>query len=119
MPLQKYIEDVQKQFKTGIGDTYKKKANVTDTLATKIILGTLGCVPAYDRYFIAGLKSKGLSYSGLRKSNFKKLIEFCNDNSDEFLEAQTIISEDKTYPFMKLVDMYFWRAGEEIEIQKS
>ena len=42
---------------------YKGQPNggksATDTLITKIILGTLGCVPAYDRYFIDGLKEEG------------------------------------------------------------
>src|SRR5690606_38208487 len=28
----------------------------TDTLISKIILGTLGCLPAYDRFFIDGVK---------------------------------------------------------------
>lgn len=30
--------------------------NATDTLATKILLGTLGCVPAYDRYYVQAVK---------------------------------------------------------------
>lgn len=29
----------------------KVKKNISKTLITKILMGTLGCVPAYDRYF--------------------------------------------------------------------
>lgn len=41
----------------------------SDTLITKIILGTFGCLPACDRYFINGFKSNGFRYSYLN-SNF-------------------------------------------------
>ena len=105
------IDEIKASYK-GIGDTSKKKANVTDTLVTKILLGTLGCVPAYDRFFIAGLKDEDLTYSGLRKSNFKKMVKFCNDNAQEFGQVQKTISNRCEYPMMKLVDMYFWRLGE-------
>src|SRR5690606_34013034 len=33
------------------GDNKQKSISPTDTLLSKIMLGTLGCVPAYDRYF--------------------------------------------------------------------
>ena len=33
------------------------KNQLSFTLITKILMGTLGCVPAYDRYFIAGIKN--------------------------------------------------------------
>ena len=28
------------------------KNNLSETLITKILMGTLGCVPEYDRYFV-------------------------------------------------------------------
>ena len=105
------ISNIKNSYK-GIGDTHKKKANVTDTLVTKILLGTLGCIPAYDRFFISGMKSQGLTYSSLRKLNFEKMIQFCNDNVQEFEQAQKAVSSRFEYPMMKLVDMYFWRLGE-------
>jgi hypothetical protein len=33
------------------------KASVTDTLATKILMGTLGCAPAYDQYAVKSIKN--------------------------------------------------------------
>ena len=36
------------------------KASVTDTLATKILMGALGGTPAYDRYVVRPIKKYGL-----------------------------------------------------------
>jgi len=52
--------------------THRGAANVSDTPATKILLGTLGRTPAYDRFFIAGLKTYGLKFSYLNKTNFSE-----------------------------------------------
>lgn len=94
-----------------------KKINVTDTLATKIILGTLGCLPAYDRYFIDGIRKKGLSYSGIKPNNFKPIIEFYKSNLSDFMMAEKYILEDSgiKYPPMKLLDMYFWELGYDLQ----
>lgn len=98
----------------------KKKVNVTDTLATKILLGSLGCIPAYDRYFIDGIRDKGLSYSGLKPANFSLVVDFYQQNHDSFSQANHVILEKSgvNYPPMKLVDMYFWEIGCELD-QKS
>jgi len=99
----------------------KKKINVTDTLATKIILGALGCVPAYDRYFIDGIRNKGLSYSGLKPNNFFSVINFYKENRNSFSYANNEILKrsNVNYPPMKLVDMYFWEIGYELDNKKS
>jgi hypothetical protein len=87
----------------------------TTTLVTKILLGTLACVPAYDQYFIRGLRLSGLSYSGLKRSNFVKLLSFVKkpENLAQFETAQRQIEKvgGVGYPIMKLVDMYFWELG--------
>jgi hypothetical protein len=86
--------------------------NVTDTLATKILLGTLGCIPAYDRYFILGLKACGLRYSYLNKKNFLEMMHFCLGHREEFRRARAHISKHgRDYPDMKVADMYFWSLG--------
>ena len=90
-----------------------KSVNVTDTLVTKILLGTLGCIPAYDRYFIDGMRKSGISYSKLSKTNLKAVATYYKQNEVEFLKAQKSIYEKSGayYPAMKLVDMYFWEIG--------
>lgn len=90
-----------------------KSVNVTDTLVTKILLGTLGCIPAYDRYFINGMRSSGLSFSKLRKSSYQSVVDFYKTHKKEFDNAQNVIYKKSNfhYPSMKLVDMYFWEIG--------
>jgi hypothetical protein len=95
----------------------KKNVNVTDTLATKIILGALGCIPAYDRYFINGIRNKGLTYSGLKPKNFASVVNFYKENNGSFTYANNEILKRNgvNYPPMKLVDMYFWEIGYELD----
>lgn len=89
-----------------------RRINVTDTLATKILLGTLGCIPAYDRYFIEGLRKSGLRFSDLNQTNFSAMVAYCLEHQADFLEAQRHISAyGLEYPAMKLIDMYFWTVG--------
>ena len=38
---------------------YEQFGKPTDTLATKVLLGTVGCLPACDRYFIQGFRAQG------------------------------------------------------------
>lgn len=52
-------------------------AQPTDTLVTKIILGTFGSLPACDRYFIDGFKHMGQKYSYLNDSFVERILEFC------------------------------------------
>lgn len=90
-----------------------KTVSVTDTLATKILLGCLGCTPAYDRYFIAGMKSCGINGSKPTKSNLASLVKFYISNIEGFSKAQDFIHKQNGpyYPPMKLLDMYFWEIG--------
>lgn len=90
-----------------------RRINVTDTLVTKILLGTLGCVPAYDRFFIDGLRAKGFNHSRLAKRNFQSIVEFYSRNRRDFDSVQKTIQRKSGiyYPSMKLVDMYFWQIG--------
>lgn len=87
----------------------------TDTLATKVILGTIGCLPACDRYFIDGFKSQGFPYSNLNRKSISNIINFSQTNAAELLSQQALLLETRglRYPVMKLVDMYFWQLGYE------
>jgi len=91
----------------------KKNVNVTDTLATKILLGTIGCVPAYDRYFIDGLRLSGVRPLSLTRKNYLSVIDFYNKNKASFDDSQKeiLIKTKVNYPAMKMVDMYFWQIG--------
>jgi hypothetical protein len=87
----------------------------TDTLISKIILGTIGCTPAYDDFFKRGIQitlEKNKQFS-------RKGIEALFDWIDSF-EIQTIrknLPESaKTLPIMKLLDIYFWSLGYNLSV---
>ncbi|MBL8637444.1 MAG: hypothetical protein JNN09_02990 [Alphaproteobacteria bacterium] len=83
--------------------------DTTDTLITKALMGTLGCIPAYDRFFIKGINESAELRVGLNKENFKALLEWCKNNPVPDNIRQDIPAQ---YPIMKIIDMYFWRIGE-------
>ena len=85
----------------------------TDTLITKIMLGSLGCVPAYDRLFNQGLSNFGITQKmGMKSLN--QLFNFIeNDNNKEIILAtqSELTTEKLVYPKMKIIDMFFWSVG--------
>jgi hypothetical protein len=82
---------------------------------TKVLLGTLGCLPACDRFFIDGFKSEGLRCSYLNEKFIWRLLNFCGDNLAQLHNEQHAIERvgGVRYPLMKLIDMYFWQIGYE------
>jgi hypothetical protein len=106
--LSNYYEDIP--FTRNNGEF---KITPTDTLISKILLGTLGCVPAYDRFFIDGLKASKIKDATFSASSLKILFNFIHHNLDELHFYQKIIYTKTKYhyPLMKLVDMYFWQIG--------
>ena len=84
----------------------------TNTLVTKIILGTLGCLPAYDRFFIAGLKECKEPFTTLSKTSLTKLFSYVELHKQQLITIKNK-KNLKDYPLMKLVDMYFWQIGYE------
>lgn len=90
-----------------------KPISPTDTLITKVMLGTLGCVPAYDRYFICGLKVSKMRSTSFSEASLSELVDFVSCNEKEVVIAQKIIKEkiNRHYPVMKIIDMYFWQLG--------
>ena len=108
--LEKTIKEENKK------DDDNKKHN-TDLIITKIIMATMGCVPAYDQFFKKGIREKwgkGLgSFSG--KGTFIKLLEKIKNDKELktiYSELQPIKEDNRIqYPPMKLLDLYFWLLG--------
>lgn len=116
----KDILELNKQlFKHYNSFTYFDNKNVlksrkpTDTLISKIILGTLGCSPAFDRYFIDGVKKHNFSFKSFSNTSFDEIFNFVDNNKSEFLKLQSelMLSQGLHYPLLKLVDIYFWHEG--------
>ena len=87
----------------------------SDTLVTKVLLGTFGCLPACDRFFIDGFKSGGLKYAYPNTNFVARIVRFCREHVRELREEQASIERTggMRYPLMKLVDMYLWQIGYE------
>lgn len=90
-----------------------KPISPTDTLLSKIMLGTLGCVPAYDRYFIEGLEEMKMEHTGFNEDSLNELFNFIDKNKKGINQAQKLImtKTQRHYPLMKILDMYFWQIG--------
>ena len=101
------MEDLKTKLKTEV------EVTPTDTLCTKILLGTLGCTPAFDVYFKAGSDLHSPS-----KTSFLRLQEFAEKHSG-ILRSQVASCvnfddgspTDIPYPTARLLDMVFYQRG--------
>lgn len=85
---------------------------VSPVLITKILMGTLGCVPAYDRFFEEGARYLGLEKKTYQKKSLLELADIYEEHNDRLEEARRgMRTEDLVYPQMKLLDMGFWQIG--------
>ena len=88
------------------------KNRLSYTLITKILMGTMGCVPAYDRYFIVGIKNQKIATGNYNIKSVLQLVDFYEKNA---LKLEPIRKEmkvyDLPYPQMKMLDMGFWQIG--------
>ena len=100
---------------------YAKKCNadITDTLITKVLLGTLGCVPAYDRFFKNGLRITEIASQSFTKESLRSLVGFYNLNDVLYGDISFEINKKIKYPPMKIIDMCFWQIGYEASEDKS
>lgn len=101
-----------------IRSAYRPFGDATDALVTKVMLGTIGCFPAVDRYFKIGFTHAGFKVPrGLPLSLTKDVVQFCRDHIDEFQSEQARVEQayGMRYPLMKLVDMYFHQIGIEVD----
>ncbi len=93
--------------------SYKPFGDASDTLVTKVLLGTLACLPACDRFFIDGFKRSGQRYSYVNPPFVERMVRFCTEFKQELRQEQSRIAlaSGTDYPLMKLADMYFWQIG--------
>ena len=85
---------------------------VSQVLITKILMGTLGCVPAYDRFFVDGIKKYKVTTQEYSRNSLLKLVDFYEEHNGRLEEARRGMRVgDLTYPQMKLLDMGFWQVG--------
>jgi len=87
-------------------------SSVSPVLITKILMGTLGCVPAYDRFFQDGVATYKVTTQEYSLDSVLRLVDFYEEHNDRLEEARRgMRTEDLVYPQMKLLDMGFWQIG--------
>ena len=87
-------------------------SQVSPVLITKILMGTLGCVPAYDIFFEKGARRLGIKEKNYNEDSLLELADFYEEHNDRLEEARRgMRTDDLTYPQMKLLDMGFWQIG--------
>lgn len=101
------VDEIQKIMR-GVESIYNSLGvKASKTLQTKILLGTLGCFPALDRFFIDGWNLENSEAT----PTVETVIAFAKSHVKEIEESQKIINRNISYPSMKVVDMYFWQLG--------
>ena len=90
----------------------KQDITVTDTLVTKILLGSLACVPAYDQFFNKTLKKYHIANAVFTRKSVYSIASYYCDHKNIFDSLRpTDTPAGLIYPDMKLIDMCFWAAG--------
>ncbi len=117
------LKNYMKEYYDPIRRTVSEKGlnnEVSDTLITKILMGTLACVPAYDRYFISGITAYKISTCNFNEKSLLKLIDFYKENYDDFEVARERMKVGKrSYPQMKMLDLGFWKIGFDLDNSKG
>ena len=87
-------------------------SSVSPVLITKILMGTLGCVPAYDRFFQDGVATYKVTTQEYSLESVRKLAKFYEAHNDRLEEVRRGMRVgDLIYPQMKVLDMGFWQVG--------
>ena len=98
----------------------QRTSSVSPVLITKILMGTLGCVPAYDRFFEEGARYLGLEKKTYHEKSLLELADIYEAHNDRLEEARRgMRTDDLIYPQMKVLDMGFWQVGYDQETKES
>lgn len=123
--FKKKIGDLNELYKS-IEQLYKVvsgEKGVTITLVTKVLLGALGCIPAYDSYLKETVKNNllgQLDVKSLDVNSFEPLINYYGKHKETFDESRLNSDmymklpelKNLPYPPMKFLDMGLWMMNE-------
>lgn len=120
MDLVKEIKEIYNDIRLSIEKYKGVKNEISNTLVTKVLMGTTGCVPAYDRYFVEGVKKFGKLSGTFNKKSIKSVADFYNEHYEELEEARRKMKINNIeYPQMKVIDMCFWKIGFDLQMKKT
>ncbi len=119
------LTDGLRKLAAELGDTLKQKlarpdkqqVRPSDTLLSKILLNTLGCVPAFDTEVKAALRDiLGRSYPtgwSFDPQRLTPIISLARANRALVTEGQGLLlkATGQEYPLTKVLDLYLWHHG--------
>ena len=92
---------------------------ISPILVSKVLLGTLGCVPAYDSNFTKGLEACGIRPKTFGINSVVAVAEAFMDYESELvslgMDNEYAGTEFFSYPCMKIIDSGLWYIGKESE----
>ncbi len=84
----------------------------SDILVTKIMLGTMGCVPAFDTNFNKGFGVATFGRKSLRKiGQFYRHTDVIEAHREATLDFDTGLPTQRLYTQAKVIDMIFFIEG--------
>jgi hypothetical protein len=87
----------------------------SDVLVTKVLLGTMGCVPAFDRYFRKGFRCSTFGPKALRRIGqfYREHTDAIEAGRERTLNFDTGQPTQRRYTRAKVIDMIFFVEGEQ------
>lgn len=87
--------------------------SVTDTLTTKVMLGTLACCPAFDLNFKQAETALGIGKQDFSEKSLAGLAALCDSNKEQLEELRESlrITAGHPCPDMKALDLLLWHIG--------
>lgn len=91
-------------------DQWHLREEISSTLVTKILTGTLSCIPAFDTEFNAGIRYHQGIWPRLSEGRLKILFNKLSTHK----AALDDIRKEFEYPEMRLVDWAYWLLGAQL-----
>lgn len=110
--LKPYRQHFSSKSDVRVKQTNEEK-EVSQTLITKILLGTICCCPAYDQFYYSAVDSAFNNFFNCYK--VKNLLKRIVKNEEFFKE----LNADKKYPLMKQIDMAYFTIGLEKDFYEN
>ena len=99
-----------------------KGYEASDTLVGKIMMGTLGIAPAYDKFVSTAVKKYGISYGKFSTDNFRKFAAYFTENHADITKRMTKDAQKlcPLYTRAKVIDALLWFIREEtVQIKQT
>ena len=112
--FEEIVKELRKHYKKARNRIVGKMPGVTDTLISKVLMGTLCCTPAYDSYVTRALCEKSSADAKFTLASVRRLSQLyptltMKCNSPKLVDDTNERVFD--YPQMRVLDIGLWQIG--------